>query len=78
MMCVHCKALDAEACYIDNGTQKWVCSDKCLEGYLNEKRTQPKDAPGRTQEGRGRPVGEASVLHGLQQSGLKGGLRTLG
>lgn len=37
MLCVFCRALDAEDFYIDGEDQVWICSPLCLEGYLCDK-----------------------------------------
>ena len=37
MLCVHCKALDAEVMFVLNNHPHFVCNDKCLKGFLDGK-----------------------------------------
>lgn len=36
MLCVYCKALDAELCFFHNKRRAYACDELCLEGVLNE------------------------------------------
>jgi len=64
MLCLNCKAFDAEDVYIEDGQLRWVCSPHCLEEYLNEKCTETPRVP-TTEEGG--TVGETTALHDLQE-----------
>lgn len=67
MLCVFCRALDAEDFYIDGATQVWICSPFCLENYLYEKWSKPAGIATTKSEGSGGAVDTPTGVSGVQE-----------
>jgi hypothetical protein len=62
MLCVHCKALDADVLYIEHGQYYFVCSPLCLEGFFDERRAQSERIATETAKVGGGSVGTPTTM----------------